>query len=153
MAKKTAHIILFFFDLLSIALLWVGYNDVVRILSEITNQADSIRFINRIGFFIFGAAVPVFHLYSASEYFWPLFCRKLEPVINKGIFVMIIALFAGSFIGSSWVRSRVESAGYMYCREASGLSALSRSLVYTKTMGVCEKLVDAKYNISSIADN
>jgi len=65
--------------------------------------------------------------------------------MNAGAIIMIIALFAAGFAGSFWFKSQVESAGYIYCREASGISALAKSLVYTKDMAICEDFVTAKY--------
>ena len=65
--------------------------------------------------------------------------------MNISLVVTVVAMLSAGFIISSWIKSRVESAGYIYCREASGISALAKSLVYTKDMAICEDLVTAKY--------
>lgn len=64
--------------------------------------------------------------------------------MNQGAIVMLIALFVAGFAGSYWIQSQVENAGYVYCRNASGVSALARTLVYTKYMDICEEFVESK---------
>jgi hypothetical protein len=49
-----------------------------------------------------------------------------------------------SFMISSWMKSHAENSGYIYCRNVSGVSALARTLVYTKSMDICEELVASK---------
>lgn len=114
-------------------------------LTEIKNYTDIIRFGNRAGFFILGLFLPPAHLLIAIENFWPNVIYKYRRLLNQGIVVILIALLGAGIIGSSWIKSQVENAGYVYCREASGISALFRSLVYTKDMAICEDLVTAKY--------
>lgn len=58
MNKKLEHAILFLGDLLCLGGLWISYNEFLRILVEISNQADFIRFGNRVGFFIVGLGFP-----------------------------------------------------------------------------------------------
>ena len=128
MNKKIAHFTLFFGDVFSIWGLWIGCQEFQRIFSEIAIGADLIRFGNRVGFLVLGLFLPPLHLLTIIEYF----CS--EFVLSAGI------------IGSSWIKYKVETAGYAYCRELSGVSALFRSLVYTKDMAICEDLVAAKFN-------
>ena len=145
MNKKIGHIIFFLFDLLCFEGLWFGYHEFQRTLLETINQADLIRFSNRAGFFIFGIGFPLIHLFIVVENFRPALIHKYKRFMNVGAIIMIIALFSAGFAGSFWIKSQVESAGYIYCREASGISTLAKSLVYTKDMAICEDLVTAKY--------
>ena len=145
MNKKLAHAILLFFDLLSFEGLWFGYHQFQRVAMDTINKLDMIRFSNRAGFFIVAIAIPLIHLLAVVDRFWPDFQKKYNHLVNVSLVVMIVALLSAGFIGSSWIKSQVENAGYIYCREASGISALSKSLVYTKDMAVCEDLVTAKY--------
>jgi hypothetical protein len=71
MTKKRAHIILFFGDFFCFLGLLYGYHEVKSILMEITNQADMIRYGNRVAFFIFGIFLPPIHLLTIVEHFWP----------------------------------------------------------------------------------
>jgi hypothetical protein len=47
MNKKLAHTIIFLFDLLCLVVVWIGYNEFQRILSEVKTQAEVIQFGNR----------------------------------------------------------------------------------------------------------
>ena len=141
MNKRLAHSILFFGDLLSFGALWVYYLEFQRIMMEIANQADMIRFSNRLGFFIFGLLLPPLHCLSIVDRFWPDFHKKYDRLVNRTVMVALIILFAGGFFGSSWIQSKVENAGYLYCRQASGISTLAKSLVFTKNKGICEEMV------------
>ncbi len=144
MNKKLAHTILFFGSLLCIGGLWIGYHEFQRILLEITNQADMIKFGNRVGFFIVGLFLPLIHLFIIVEHFRPTLIHKYKRLMNQGAIFLLIVLLSAGIIGSSWLESKVENAGYVYCRNASGISALAKSLVYTRDMDICEELVESK---------
>jgi hypothetical protein len=144
MNKKLAHTIAFLLDLLCLVGLWMGYDEFRRILLEINNQADMIQFGNRVGFFILAIGFPLIHLLSVIDFFWPSLPKKFNIVVNRALIIMVIALLGTGFFGSSWIKGRVENAGYIYCRNASGISALARTLVYTKNMDICEELVETK---------
>jgi hypothetical protein len=64
------------------------------------------------------------------------------PGANIGIVILLSTLILGGIAGSHWVKSHVENAGYIYCWRASGSGAVSKTLVYTKDMEICEKLVE-----------
>ncbi len=144
MSKKKAHIILLLGDLFCFWLLWIGYHEWQSILLEITNQADVIKVSSREGFYIFGIFLPPIHFLTIVEHFRPTWIHKYVRLMNQGAIITLIALFAAGFIGSSWIKSKVENAGYVYCRNASGVSALAKTLVYTKDMAICEALVESK---------
>jgi hypothetical protein len=145
MNKKLAHLILLFGDLLCFWVFWIGYHGYMNTLTEIKSYADIIRFGNRAGFFIIGLFLPPAHLLMVIENFWPNVIHKYKRFLNQSVVVILIALIGAGIIGSSWIKSKVENAGYVYCREVSGISALFRSLVYTKDMAMCEDLVADKY--------
>ncbi len=111
---------------------------------EITNQVDSISIGNRDGFFILAIGFPLIYIFIIIEHFRPDFINKYKSFMNQGAIVMVIALLFAGFIGSSWIKSKVENAGYFYCRNASGISALAKTLVYTKNIDICEELVASK---------
>lgn len=144
MKKRTAHIILCLGDIFCFFGLWLGYDMFQHIFLEIVNQADVIRFSSRFGFFVFGAGLPIIHAFIIFEHFRPAVIHKHRRLINQGTIIMVIAFFITGFIGSSWIKTQVENAGYYYCRQASSVSALYRTLVYTRNVAVCEELVAAK---------
>jgi hypothetical protein len=139
MSKKQAHIILFFGDLLALSVIISFYYDFSEIVQEISHQVEMISFSNRMGFFIVGMIVPIGHFLGIVEHFRPEYIKKNYKFLNIGVIVLTIALFAAGFAGSAWIESKVENAGYVYCRKASGASALARTLVYTKNMEICEE--------------
>lgn len=144
MNKKFAHSIILFFDLLSFLGLWYAYNEIQRILIEITNQADIIEFGNRDFFIILVLIVPVGHIIAIIEHYYPELIKIYNRLLNYGVIFTLIILLAAGFFGSFWIKSRVENVGYIYCHNASGISALARTLVYTKNRKICEELVEAK---------
>ncbi len=144
MTRKNAITLLFFFDLLCFGGLWIGYHEFQRILVEIANQADMIKFGNRLGFFVLGLFLPLIHIFIIVEYFRPALIHKHERLMNLGAIFLLIALLSAGIISSYWIKSRVENAGYLYCRNASGISALARTLVYTKNMDICEEVLESK---------
>lgn len=140
--NKNTHILLILGDLFGIWLLWIGYSAFQRIPSEIVNQVDVIRFGNRIGYSIIGLAFPLFHIIALVDQFWKGIPKKIVSILNFGIYVLIVALLVAGFVGSSWLESQVENAGYVYCRRAGWGGAVSKTLVYTKDMRTCEDLVE-----------
>lgn len=141
MNKKLAHAILFIGDILCFWGLWYGYHEFQRVFIESTNHADVIEFGNRVGFFILGIILPVAHILSIIEYFNAELIRIHHRLMNYSAFIILFILLATGFIGSSWLKTQVENAGYIYCRDASGISALAKKVVYTKNMAICEKAV------------
>jgi hypothetical protein len=144
MNKKLAHSIIILFDLLSFLGLWYVYHEVQGVLIKINNQADLIEFGNRDFFILVVLIVPVGHILAIIEHFNADLIRVYNKLLNYSVILaLIILLGAGSF-GSFWIKSRVEKVGYIYCRNASGISALAKTLVYTKNMDICEELVETK---------
>ena len=140
MSKRTAHFILLFFDICCIWGLYVGGNEVQRILSEIHNLAEVIDYVNRVCFFLVGMVVPIIHFLSIIEYFRPNLVHKHILLMNLGVAALVVGLFSGSIFGSFYLTYRLKSAGYVYCRQASGISALAKSVVYTINTDVCEEV-------------
>lgn len=144
MSKKQAHIILFFGDLLALGAIIILYHELSQIILETSNQVEMIRFGNRTGFLILGVGALLIHPLVIVEYFWPEYIKKNNMILSIGLIAVAITLLAAGFIGSMWMTSKVESAGYVYCRKASGASALAKTLVYTKNIDICEELVETK---------
>lgn len=144
MNKKLAHTILFIGNFLCLGVLWIGFHEFNHTLMDITSQPDSIRFGNRDGFFIVAIGYPLIYIFVVIEHFCPALIKKYRQILNYTAIVMVIILLAAGIFGSSWIRMRVKNAGYTYCRNASGISALSRTLVYTKNIKICEELVEEK---------
>ena len=144
MNKKLAHTILLVGTLACFAGLWFGYHDLKLTLREIASQPDSISFGNRDGFFIVALGFPIIHLLIVVEQFRPALVNKYKRFMNIGAIFMVISLLAAGFICSSWIESQVQKAGYIYCREASGISALAKSLVYAKNRDICADLATGK---------
>lgn len=144
MSKKTALALFTLFDLMGIAILWIGYDSIKEYFYGIDHQVEIIRFSSREGFFTVGILILVAHMLGFIEYFFPELIRKHLKVGNISAIVTLIIFLSSGFYISSWMKSNVENAGYTYCRNASGISALSRTLVYTKNMEICEELVERK---------
>ena len=144
MNKKLAHTIILFFDLVCLFGIWIGYNEFQRILSEVKSQVDVIQFGNRVTFLIAGVMMPLIHIVGIIGHFWPDFSKNHQRPVNIGMVILLIAILGTGIFGSSWINARIESAGYTYCRNASGISALARTLVYTKTMEICEEETQKK---------
>lgn len=144
MNKKVAHTILIIGDLLCFIGLWYGYQTFLRIFGEITHNAETIRYGNRIGFFVVCIGLPLIHLLVFIERFRPDLIKKYMKAINQTLIGMIILLIAAGFAGSMWINTKVENAGYIYCSKASGVGATSKTLVYTRNMQICEDLVAEK---------
>ena len=142
--KILAHIMFCACDLGSVYALWLGYNEVKEIMIGIQTQADTIRVFSRIGFYITGLFMILVHFFGIIVTFKPSIEKKYEQQITKGCIAGIIAMFAIGFGGSAVMKNQVENAGYVYCRNASGISALARTLVYTKTMAICEQETQKK---------
>ena len=144
MTKNKAHIVFLIFDLFCIGMLWIAYSEFQRIPLEISSQVDTIRFGNRVGFFISGLGVPLIHSLSLMDFFWPNIKKKYSAIINRGIAILVAALIVIGFAGSSWLKYQVENAGYVYCWRASGSGVLAKTLAYTRDMKSCDELVASK---------
>jgi hypothetical protein len=144
MNKTLAHTILLIGDILCLWGLWIGYHGLINVLSEVNSQIEIINFGSRDGFFTAAVILPIAHMVAILEYFFPAYIKKHMKIFNiSAIIALVIFIFAGFYI-SSWLKSKVENTGYVYCRNASGVSALARTLVYTKSMDICEELIASK---------
>ena len=144
MNKSLAHTILLIGDILCIWGLWIGYHSLIDVLSEINCQIDIINFGSKDGFFIAAAILPIAHMITIVEYFFPAYIKKHMKILNVStIIALVFFIITGVYI-SSWLKFKVENTGYVYCRNASGISALARTLVYTKNIKICEELVEEK---------
>lgn len=142
MNNKLRHLVIIFFDVLCIVFLWIGYDNIKQTLIEINAQVDIIRIGNRDGFFIVGIGFPLLHLLNITGYCWPDFTKKYQRFFNYCVIGLVVVVLAAGFAGSSWLKSRAENAGYVHCRYVSGVSALAKTLVYTKNVMICEDLVE-----------
>ncbi len=133
--------ILFFGNLLGAVILWIGYHALSNFFFDVDNQVEVVEFSSRSGFFIVGLPIIVILLIVITEYYFPVLIRKHLKALNIGGIIGLIIFLSSGFFISSWIRSHAENAGYIYCRNASGVSALARTLVYTKNMEICEELV------------
>jgi hypothetical protein len=143
MNNNLRHLGILIFDLLSIVILWIGYDNIKQIFMEIHNQVDILRFGNRDGFFIVGIGIPLMHLLIILEQLWPEFLKKFEKhkkLINNFVLGGIVAILLSGFAISSWLQNRAENAGYVYCWYVSGSSALAKTLIYTNGQELCEEL-------------
>lgn len=140
MSKAKAHIVLTIGDILVIlGILW-GCNEIMEILINVDNVAESISFSNRVGFFTVGIALPIAHVFSIFENFWHDYLSKRKQLINSLIIIFGIVLFAGAIFISIFMQHYVKKAGYQYCAGASGVSALAKELVYTIDDETCRRL-------------
>lgn len=142
--EKLAHIFFLFIDFFSLWLLWIGYNEIKEIIAGIYSQADIIRVGSRVGFYVVGLYMPITHIFIIVNSFFPAIEKKYSRLVNQCFIVALITFLATGFLGSSCIRVSVENAGYTYCRNASGISALARTLVYTKNMDLCDELVESE---------
>jgi hypothetical protein len=144
MSKKTALALFTLFDLMGIAILWIGYDSIKEYFYGIDHQVEIIRFSSKEGFFTVGILILVAHMLGFIEYLFPELINKNLKVANIGAIVTLIIFLASGFYISSWMKSNVENAGYVYCHNASGISSLARTLVYTKNIDICDDLVESK---------
>ena len=100
-----------------------------------------IKFGNRFTFLVVGAVIPMLHIWGVAEYLWPTVIKNNTRIISCSLIAGLLILLSAGFAGSVWIKSKVENDGYVYCSAASGVSALAKSLVYTRNMGICEDLV------------
>jgi hypothetical protein len=140
MNNNLRYLVIIFFDVLCIVFLWIGYDSIRETLIEINAQVDTIRIGSRDGFFIVGIGFPLLHLLNISGYFLPDFIKKYQKSLNYCVIGLVIALLIAGFAISSWLQSRAENSGYVHCRYVSGVSALAKTLVYTKGVQICEDL-------------
>ncbi len=144
MNKALAHTILLIGDILCIWGLWIGYHSLINVLFEINCQIDIINFGSRDGLFTAAAILPIGHMVAIVEYFFPAYIKKHMKIFNiSAIIALVFFIFTGIYV-SSWLKYKVENTGYIYCRNASGVSALARKLVYTRNIDICEELVASK---------
>ena len=118
--------------------------DIKEIIASLQIHADVIHVGSRAGFFVVTISVPILCFLPVVERIRPDFVKKHSKLINQCTIIGVIALLATGLFGSSWIKTRIENTGYTYCRNASGISALARTLVYTKNTDICEELVETK---------
>jgi hypothetical protein len=144
MSKKKAHIILIFIDIFSISCLWAGYKLISHVVIDIAHSADAIEFNSRVGFFCFGALMPLVHLFAIYEYFFPKTVEKRTALISWSALILLIVLFACGFFISARLRTHVEQAGYLRCPQADRQLSFSTGLVYTRDDATCSRRVEEK---------
>lgn len=146
MNKKLAHSILVLGDIFCFWGLWIVFRKFQLIHMEITNNADMIRFSSRISFLVVGIFLPSAHLLTLIEYFRPSLIDKNKRFLNQSSIIALVVLVLFGFTGSSWIKTKVEKAGYICCSEAGGAGALVRSYVYTRNMNICDKIIVEEFN-------
>jgi ammonia channel protein AmtB len=142
--KKMEHAFFTVFDILALWTIWIGFNEIKEIIAALHSEAGVVRVGSRIGFYAVCIGMPLIHIFLIVNSFMPVLEKKYSKQVNICFAVFTTTLLAFGFFGSSFIKMRVENAGYVYCRNASGISALARTLVYTKNMDICEKLVETK---------
>lgn len=142
--KKIGHIFFFLGDLLGLWLLWTGYSEIKEVIDALHDHADFISFSSRVGFYMAGLFILISHIFIVVNSLYPVIEKKYRRLADQCCIVALISFFAAGFLGSSCVKASVERAGYIYCRNASGISALARTLVYAKDIEVCENLVEER---------
>ena len=140
MNKKLALIVFTFFDALALLIVWLGYSQINQVMIDISNSADTVSYINRTGIPFIGVAVPIFHLIVAFEYFYPGVLQKRASLMNRLTIIFGIVLFVVAISISISFNRYVENSGYQYCSGASGVSALFKTLVYTKDAEICRNV-------------
>ena len=151
--KILGHIFFFVFDVGSVWLFLRGYHDIKEIMMGIQTQVDTIRVFSRIGFYISCLFAILGHIYLVAVSLWPVIEEKHKQKSELCAVALIITFFVVGFGGSAFIKNQVENAGYTYCRNASGISALARTLVYTKTMAICEEETQKKTLKSASAND
>ena len=144
MNKKLSHTILFILDILCLAILWIAYNEIDRILFAIDNHVNMVSFGNRIGFSIAGVFLPLIHIIAIVEHYRPDFIKKHIRLLNMSCIISVVLIFSSGLATSRWIESTLQDAGYVYCRNASGFSALAKSLVFTRNADICKEVVAEK---------
>lgn len=148
MSKKKAHLILIFGDLLALFALWLGYDEINKVIECVADFADMVNFNNRIGFLIFAAGFIIAHIFIICN---NLFLNKIfekKAAWGNGVFIIFgIVLFASAILISACMRTYVEKAGYLRCPQADHQLSFSTSLVYTKDAAICNRLVEEKRKI------
>ena len=142
----------FAFVVIDLLFLWglsLGYTDYSNALLNIASDKDVVEFSNRAGFFVVCAGIFPLHFLTITTDLWPDAINRFSRIFNLFIVAWVICLFSSGIIGSYWLQFKAESEGYIYCREASGFSALARTLVYTKVQDNCSKVIlqQQSYNL------
>ena len=148
-----AHAMLFLGDLGGMYILRHGYHEINGIMIGIQTQVDTICVGSRIGFSIVGLLIILLHIFMIINAFTPVLEEKYSEQVNRYGVAALIVFFVIGFGGSAFMKNQVENAGYTYCRNASGISALARTLVYTKTMAICEEETQKKTLKSASAND
>lgn len=77
----------------------------------------------------------------------PPLSKKVHKIANWGLVILVVGILSIGFWASFWLQYQAENGGYIYCRNASGISALAKNLVYTKDMEICEELIAVKHGL------
>ena len=141
MNKKRSLILFSIFDLLFIGGMFILFYEFSRITSDLNQQVAMIKFGNRFTYLVVGAVIPMLHIWGIAEYFWPTVIKKNKRIISCSLIAVLLMLLSAGFAGSVWIKSKVRNDGYVYCSAASGVSALAKSIVYTRDIGICEDIV------------
>lgn len=143
MSKKKAHLILIFGDILALFALWLGYNEINKVMACVADFADMVNFNNRIGFLIFAAGFIIAHIFIICN---NLFLNKIfekKAAWGNGVFIILgIVLFASAILISVNMRTYVEKAGYLHCPKADKRMTFATYLIYTKNSEICSQLVE-----------
>ena len=142
MGKKSAHITLAIFDIVSIFLIyWV----VIRYQEfniSLINNVDTISFNNRFFAYVGALIAPIAHsigiIEATAKTFYEQYIKNIASYIFISLTIFFIAL---PFIMSGVMKSRIESASYHYCEIASKHQKLSSELVYVKDIQLCTEVL------------
>lgn len=139
MSKVKAHVILILADILAIIAIWWGYRQIHDLLTGISFSVDAVSFTNRIGFAFVGILLPFAQVNALFEHLWPAKVYRRTRYLIFTTIVLGIVIFFGAVSISFYMQKYTEEAGYQYCSGASGVSALARTLVYTRNSEICSK--------------
>jgi hypothetical protein len=144
-SKKKALFVFTVFDLFALLALWLGYNEINKVITGVANFADTVSLNNRIGFFSFGIGIPIGHVLLICDYLFlhRVFAKK--PAWGNGAYIIFgVVLFASAIFISAYMRTYVERAGYLHCPKADDRMTFTTYLMYTKNYDICSQLAAEK---------
>jgi len=142
--KKFTHLACVFLDILAIGGIFIGFKWISEILFEMNMQAEVIEFDRFTGFIFVAIAVPALHILGIIENSWPDLLSTYKAVMEKGIVLFAILLIFLCYILITWVPSKLENEGYVYCQTTS-VGLASRVVIYAIDDEVCQELGPGKY--------
>ncbi len=145
MSKTKAHIIILLADIIALFCFWMGYDEINQVLVGIANSANTVEFMNRVGFLWLGPVIPATHLFILGYNKW--WHKKLEQktrLLNWSFIILGVVLFVSAFFVSARLQAHIERAGYLHCSQVDHKLSFSTGFVYTKDAAICDQLIEEK---------